>query len=433
MSKRITKMTLEQRPPASGRVEVRDADSPLVFRLTTAGARSFCVRTRLGSEQVRLTYPRAVTVDNLADARQWAHQAVEACKTGIDPRLRQQADEAAATREAERNARLKFEAVVARYLDRRVRREKKNRTADEVDRTFKIYVTPRWKHRLITEIRRRDVNDLIDDVYDKNIIVEGRRYGGQVAADRTLAQIRALFNWYATQDDEFISPIVTGMARTNSRERARSRVLSDIEIQTMWPLLSDFGTYGAIIKTLLLTAQRRDEVGQMARSEIDENGVWTIPASRYKTNRPNTVPLSLAAQSVIEEQDVINKSDLVFTLNGKTSFGGYSKAKTKLDQRLLAKLREAAIKRNEDPAKVALPDWRLHDLRRTAKTLMARAGIRPDISERVLGHQITGIEGVYDRHSYIEEKRAALERLAALIETIVKASPDVRTMREAAE
>jgi integrase len=447
--KRLTKLTLEQRPPAADRVEVRDTDSPLVFRITSAGARSLCVRTRLGGDQVRLTYPKAVTVENLADARQWAQQAIEACKAGTDPRVALMTAEEAATAAAERERIQNFANVVDRYVARRVRKEKNNRTADKTERMFALYVTPRWRNRLITDIRRRDVNDLLDDVFDGKIEHDGKTFGGNVTADRVLAQLRALFNWYARQDDEFTSPIVPGMARTSPRDRKRKRILTDEEIVALWEVAPGQGTLGSIAKLLLLTAQRRDEVGLIARAEVkasdagrghnyppellDLDSVWTIPAERYKTNRPNVVPLLSDARAVIEAQHVLDGCDLVFTTNGTTAFSGYSKSKRRLDDAMLAKLRERAVARGEDPAKVTLPNWRLHDLRRTAKTLMARAGVRPDISERVLGHVIAGVEGVYDQYEYLAEKRDALEQLASLIRRIVTPAANVVAMSVAAE
>ncbi len=442
--KRLTKITLEQRAPAKGvRIEVRDTDSPLVFRLTSSDSRSFCVRSRLHGEQVRLTFPKPATLDNLPDARQWAQQIIEQCRVGNDPRVVELTAEEAATAAAERARLQNFANVVERYIERRLRKEKKNRTADKTERMFELYVTPRWKNRLITDIRRRDVNDLMDDIFDEAIERDGRSFGGHVTADRVLAQLRALFNWYARQDDEFVSPIVTGMARTSPRDRQRKRVLTDDEIFALWAVAPLEGIFGSIVKVLLLTAQRRDEVGLMTRSEItaldtgrghnrspellDGECVWTIPAERYKTNKPNAVPLVADACALIKAQHTINDCDLVFTTNGETAFGGYSKSKRRLDDKILAKLREQAVERGEDPMKVSLPDWRLHDLRRTAKTLMQRAGVRPDISERVLGHVIAGVEGVYDRHEYVAEKRDALERLQSLVRTIVRpAAPELQ-------
>jgi integrase len=436
MKKRLTKMTLEQRPPSSGRIEVRDTDSPLIFRLTSQNTRSLCVRTRLGGtgHPQRFTFEKAVTVENLPEARQWAYQTVDACRAGNDPRQTKERLDVAAVQEAERDERLKCKHVFKDYLDRRVRREKQNRTADEVERNFQVYVTPRWGERPITEIDRKDVNDLLNDVFDRKVEFEGRTYGGQVAADHLLARLRACFNWYALQDGKFISPVVPGMARTSPRARMRSRVLSDEEIRALWPLLAKHGTFGALVKTLVLTAQRRDEVADMTRREIGADGLWTIPASRYKSKRANVVPLSKKALAVIEAQDSIDDSDLVFTTTGETGFSGFSKCKARLDADLLTALQEAATKRGEDPAQVILPEWRLHDLRRTAKTLMIRAGVRPDISERVLGHVIPGVEGIYDHHDYILEKRAALESLVTMIERIINPpAANVVLFREAAE
>jgi hypothetical protein len=142
MGKRLTKLTIEQRPPAEGRIEIRDSDSPLVFRLTSSGARSLCVRTRLvtplGGEQVRLTYEKAVTIENLADARLWAQQAVEQCRAGTDPRIKQVTAEEAAAAAAERERHQNFAKVVERYVARRVRKEKNNRTADKTESIFAL-------------------------------------------------------------------------------------------------------------------------------------------------------------------------------------------------------------------------------------------------------------------------------------------------------
>jgi integrase len=106
----------------------------------------------------------------------------------------------------------------------------------------------------------------------------------------------------------------------------------------------------------------------------------------------------------------------VFSSRAKTPFSGFSKSKTALDKAVLAAMQKRAKKGEKvEP----IPNWTLHDLRRTAKTMMARAGVRPDISERVLGHAIAGVEGTYDRHSYADEKREALEQLAEMIERIL--------------
>ena len=166
----------------------------------------------------------------------------------------------------------------------------------------------------------------------------------------------------------------------------------------------------------MLTAQRRDEVARMSRKEIGPDGIWTIPAERYKTKQPNHVPLSRDALDVVTAQAVIEGSDYVFPSRAKTPYSGFGKSKAKLDKLIFAAMKGQAKK----GAKVEpIPNWTLHDLRRTAKTLMVRARVRPDISERVLGHVIVGVEGTYDRHSYADEKREALEKLATMIRRIV--------------
>src|SRR5262249_40065116 len=130
--------------------------------------------------------------------------------------------------------------------------------------------------------------------------------------------------------------------------------------------------------------------------------------------------LSKAALAVVAAQPKYDDCDYVFPSRSKTPYSGFSKSKAKLDKAVFAAMKNRAKK----GAKVEpTPNWTLHDLRRTAKTLMTRAGVRPDISERVLGHVIAGVEGTYDRHSYENEKREALEKLAAMIERVLNPVP----------
>ena len=229
---------------------------------------------------------------------------------------------------------------------------------------------PRIGKLSIYEVRRSHVNKMLDEIEDTN---------GPVMADRTLAYLRKAFNWYAARDDQFNVPVVRGMARIKPKERARTRVLSDDEIRIIWPVLGEAGTFGALAKALLLTAQRRDEVAQMRRKEIGEDAIWEIPAERYKTKRPNFIPLSKAALAVIDAQRKIDDCDYVFPSRAKTPFSGFGKSKAALDKAVLAAMKKHVKK----GVKVeTIPNWTLHDLRRTAKTLMVRTGVRPDISER---------------------------------------------------
>lgn len=428
MRKTLTKMVLEQRRPASGRVEIRDTDSLLLFRLTAKGHRSLSIRTRVNGEQVRLLYPEAVTIDNLAAARIWALEQISACKKGHDPRDKAKAEAKANRIAAERSERRIFENVMDAYMKEEVRGRKKNRTADQTERRLELYVKSQWSGRVITDISRSDVHALLNDVRDRKIKFGRQKYGGPVVVNHVLAAIRAMFNWWQVQDDEFVSPIVRGMEK--GKVTKRQRVLSDEELRILWSLLPGSGVFGSIIELLLLTAQRKGEVSAMARTEIGRDGIWTIPAERYKTGLPNVVPLTSKAQIVIDRQKKYEGCDLVFTTNGTTEFSGFGKSKERLDEAMLAVMRVDA----PNPENIQLTPWRLHDLRRTAKTLMQRAGVRPDISERVLGHVIAGVAGTYDRYDYFEEKRDALERLSNLLDRIVNPSAvDAITARMAAE
>jgi integrase len=214
-----------------------------------------------------------------------------------------------------------------------------------------------------------------------------------------LAVIRKMFNWHAARDERFLSPLVQGMTRTSLTARARDRVLSDDEIRNLWRALEHVPyPFGPFVKLLLLTAQRRDEVAHMRWAEIDGN-LWVIPRERYKNGRANAVPLSDSVQRILSS--IPRTSEYVFTTTGRTPISGYSKAKAAVDKAS------------------GVGSWRFHDLRRTARSLMSRAGVSSDIAERVLGHAIPGVAGVYDRHSYTPEKRQALEKLADAIARLI--------------
>ena len=390
---------------------IQGAKAPRGFgvRVTAAGARAFVLNYRLRGREHRFTigaWPDWSALKAVREARN-LRQRVD---RGENPIAEREAPSAPVT--------------VASVLDDFVARHVRNknnplRSADEYQSAFERLVKPRIGKLGIYEVRRSHVIKMLDEIEDAN---------GPVMADRTLAYLRKAFNWYATRDDQFNVPVVRGMARVKPKERARTRVLSDEEIRILWPVLDQAGTFGAFVKTLLLTAQRRDEVAHMSRKEIDSDGIWTIPAERYKAKRPNFVPLSKTALALIAAQPKHDDCDYVFPSRAKTPYSGFGKSKAKLDKTVFVAMKKQAKK----GAKVEpIPNWTLHDLRRTAKTLMARAGVRPDISERVLGHVIAGVEGTYDRHSYADEKRDALEKLATMVERIPNPLPsNVETLAE---
>ncbi len=421
MRDRLSEETIKRLPlPTTGNsityfagATIQGAKAPRGFgvRVTAAGARAFILNYRLRGREHRFTigaWPDWSALKAVREARN----------------LRQRVDRG--ENPLEDRAQPPETKTVSNVLDDFVTRYVRNndrplRSADTIESAFNRLVKPRIGKLGVYEVRRSHIAEMLDRIEDEN---------GPVMADRTRAFLRKALSWYAERDDQFnlTAAFVRVEPRGNPRDRARTRVLSDEEIRTIWPALAEAGTFGALVKMLLLTAQRRDEAAQMSRKEIGEDRIWTIPAERYKTKRPNHVPLSKAALAIIEAQPKIDGCDYVFPSRANTPFCGFSKCKAALDKAVL----QAMQKQAKNGTKVeALPNWTLHDLRRTAKTLMARAGVRPDISERVLGHVIAGVEGTYDRHSYADEKRDALEKLAATVQRILNPLPsNIATLGE---
>jgi integrase len=224
--------------------------------------------------------------------------------------------------------------------------------------------------------------------------------------------------WHASRSDDFRSPIVRGMARTRPSQRRRQRVLSDTEISAVWRAAeASPSAFGYLVQFLLLTATRRTEASGMRRSEIVGND-WIIPQERYKTGLELVIPLSSAAKAVLAAVPKIGKGGLVFTTDGKRPIGGFSKFKRAFDAKVLAELRKQI-------PEAELPRWTLHDLRRTARSLMSRARVPSDYAERCLGHVLPGVRGTYDRHGYLAEKRRAFAALMSLIARIVSQADNV--------
>ena len=194
-------------------------------------------------------------------------------------------------------------------------------------------------------------------------------------------------------------------------EHARSRTLSDDEIRKVWHTASEAGVYGAMLKFLLLTTARLREAARMTWDEFKPDGTWELPGSRSKTGKPVVRPLSREARELVGSRARIEDCPYVFSLDGKHAFSGFSRWKKKFD------------------SMCGLTNWCVHDLRRTARSLLSRAGVSSDHAERVLGHVIGGVPGTYDRHAWYNEKKQALEALAAQIHGIVNPQANVVLLR----
>ena len=277
---------------------------------------------------------------------------------------------------------------LVRYVDRN-----KLRSAGELRRQIEKYILPVWGDRPFVDIKRSDIALLLDAVEDKH---------GPAMADAILSTLRGMANWFAARDDNYNAPFVRNMRRTPPQDRRRDRTLTDAEIRQIWKAAAANGQYGAIVQLLLLTAQRYKKVATLCWSDVDEHtGIWTLRTEAREKQNPGRLKLPQAALDIIRAQPRIASSPFVFLYRTNS---GYTK--TEFDFRC------------------GVTDWRLHDLRRTARSLMARAGVSSEHAERVLGHAIAGVEGVYNKFEYDREKEIALEKLERLIQRIVDPPAD---------
>jgi hypothetical protein len=359
-------------------------------RVMPQGANIFCAVARDPYHKQIWCTLGSSDVLTIEEARDKARTAIKRIKAGLPP------FESPPTKPDS------FEAVAGNWIKRHVV-AKGLRTRDEIERVLRVYVLPHWHDRDFESLRRSDVTRLLDHVEDNH----GRRQ-----ADVVLSVVRAIGNWYASRNDDYTTPFVRGMTRTDPGAGMRARVLDDAELRALWKA-TESGAFGALVRTLLLTAQRLGKVQTMKTDAIDADGVWTIPSAPREKGTAGSLKLPTLALDIINAQLKFASNPFVFAGRGGGHINDMAAAKAALDAKL-----------------PPMPPWVLHDLRRSARSLLSRADVRPDIAERVLGHAIKGVEGVYDRHPYFSEKADALQRLANLVETIVNPPADnVRQLR----
>ncbi len=380
-------------------------------RVLPSGLVEFATRYRFQGKRRRLklgTFPAV----SLKQARILARKAKGEIDTERDP---------VAERRAVKAARTDTVAALAdEYLKRHARKFK--RTAAEDERALNVEVLPGWKDRAVPSLTRRDVRALVERIVDR---------GSPVMANRVLALVRTMLNFAV--DNDWIEANPAARVKRPSPEVSRECVLTDDELRRFWRLLSRFPTtseraapgrkrakgkkddplcpvspaLAALLKVRLLTGQRGGEVARMRWRDVDlVAGWWTIPGTDTKNGEPHRVPLVKGAIAIIEAQ-VRDDDPKEFVFVGEGA--------SVLDR---AKKAPAAIVRVLDL------DFRGHDLRRTAATRMAAAGVPRDHIARVLNHVEGGARStrVYDRHSYDQEKRNALEAWARTLTQILEGS-----------
>jgi integrase len=386
--KRLTNHQVASLPVKAKRYSVLDPEmSGHYVRIMPSGAKSYAAVARDPyGKQIWFTIGNT-DVLRIEEARELARETIKRIKQGLPPKepIPVKPDS--------------YRSVAENWIKRHVK-AKKLLSQSEIERILDRYVFPHWSTRDFVDIRRSDIAGLLDLIEDKH---------GASQADATLGIIRGISNWYSKRPDEYISPFVRGMKR--SQAKSRDRVLDDGELRAVWKQAEGDGTFGSFVRMLLLTAQRRSAVLGMRWSDISDDGVWTIAKEEREKGNAGSLKLPRQALAIIKAMPQIAGNPFVFAGRGDGPINGLSKAKARLDEQS------------------GVSDWVLHDLRRSSRSLLSRVGVRPDISERLMGHALLGVEGTYDRFTYSDEKADALVRLASLIDEIVSGKPSGKVVK----
>jgi integrase len=385
--------TATKPPSGKDRIIYWDEKRPgFGLMVSESGGRSFVFQYRNGKGESRRASLSGTT--KLPDAHKWADILRGEVARGADPVAKKKTERAAQSKRG------KFRTIAEEYMKRE---GAKVRSMDQRRAILNRLVYPEIGDKQAVKLRRGDIVALLDKIQDGH---------GAPMADSALMVVRRICNWHAARDDEFRSPVVRGMGRSNPGERARTRVLTDDEIRAVWRAADEIQkpaglmVFARMLQFILLIAVRRTEAARMDRGE--RNGAeWLIPAVRVKNKRDFLLPLSEAATSLLDGLPVIGDKACgpVFTPTGSRPLAAFDQFKKAFDE------------------KCGFSDWTIHDLRRTARSLMSRAGVDPDHAERVLNHAIRGIRGIYDRHAFYQEKKNALEALAGQVDRILNPSP----------
>jgi integrase len=356
------------------------------LRIREGGSRTWVYQYRIGKKQRRMVLGSAKSVP-LGLARENASKLEAKVRLGGDPALARQT--------AQEEASQTVGALLDQYLEAR-KAEWRPRSEAEITRHLKTHA--KSLHRFpITAVSQKNVADLLDNI---------AKEAGNVTTNRVRASLCAFFGWVIRRGIRLPEGNVASYTEKR-KETSRDRVLTHAELKAVWKACED-DDYGAVLKLLILTGQRANEIAELRWSEIAGEQI-ELPAERTKNGRAHIIPLSEPAQLIVGEWADENRK-YVFGRDD-SGFQGWSKAKEKIDARIAAE------------AGKPLAHWTVHDLRRTVATRMAELGVQPHIIEAVLNHvsgHKGGVAGIYNRATYDREKREALnlwaEHLLAVIE-----------------
>jgi integrase len=397
--KLTTESVAALRAPAGKADHIEWDDSLPGFGVRLRGqSKRWTVQYRVGIQQRRESIGdvRKVALDA---ARKIARQRFAQVELGVDP-----AAERIKTRQAAAAAELTMAKVVARYLAAKEDRLRPN-TYKQATHHFAVL----WKPLLglpIDAIKRPTVAARLQEIIKER---------GRTAAGRGRSNLSALFTWAMKEGLCDANPVIA----TNDPEEGiqpRDRVLTDAELAAVWRACED-NDFGRIVRLLILTGCRREEIGGLKWSELDDD-VLTIPGERTKNHRDLVLTLPPAALEILQSTQRREGRDVVFASRG-TSFCSWSYAKIALDGRITAARGKP------------LPPWTLHDLRRSFRTGLGKIGVQPHIAELVINHVRGGVEAIYDKHRYQREIEQALVQWADYVLSLVEGRRKVVDLRTA--
>lgn len=372
MKKHLTDIGIQNlRTPKVGQLEIFDLGYPgLALRVGYGGAKAFVLFHRENGRLKRTTLGRWPKV-SLAQARDsWRRIAEGKPLTGENGPL--------------------FSVMVETWLKLDASQRNKASSLTALHRIVDHDILPVWRDRYITDITRKDVAALLDGIIER---------GAPAKARQVHAYLHRMFKWLAGRGTIPANPM-QDMERP-AKQSSRERVLSDDELAKVW--IAAEGVSGVVVKMLILTGARREEIAQLKWSEIQGDEIH-LSNGRTKNGEAHIIPLSKSAQQLLASLPRIS-GEYVFSLNGQKPVAGWSGIKSKLD------------------AACGVTDWVIHDLRRTCATGLQALGVTLQVTEAVLGHTSgsrAGIVGVYQRHNYAKEKRDALEMWGEHVTRLVR-------------
>jgi integrase len=385
----------------------------LGVKVTETGSRSYVLIKRFpGFKHPAPRQLGSCDVLSLEEAREKARDWLKLIARGVDPAQHEREIEEAAARKRENS----FAAVFGDFVKEKLAGERQGR---DVERDMRKEFVAAWSKRPIADVTDEDVLQVIRAV---------KQRGSPSQARNLLGYARRFFDWAIDQRGYGIkSNPCAGLkpARLVGEKRSRERVLTDDELFAFWRATGRMGyPAGALYRLLILTGLRLNEVADAKWSEfVLRDGVWIVPAARMKGKdgraTDHVVPVTDDIAAILESLPRFKSGDCLFSVTfGRTPVWVSDKIKKRLDTRMLHTLRAMARRRGDDPTRVTLLSWVNHDLRRTLRTGLSKLRVDRDIREAVLAHTRPGVEGVYDRHDYLLEKKDALERWASHVRNL---------------